>query len=1777
MKTNLLKFKRALNVTLLILLMNVAGITQGFAQGNVPTGAINGRFSVSENHQVYFAKGNLQYNAMAHSWRFAENQYDYIGAANNNISSEYNGWIDLFGWGTSGYHDANDPYNVNYQPWSTSISEVNSSYNYYGYGPSTNMSDPNLTGTSANYDWGVYNPIINGGNTANQWRTLTQPEWEYVFSTRTTTSGILYAKANVNNVNGIILLPDDWNSSTYSLSNTNTPEASFSSNTLTVSQWSTLEQAGAVFLPAAGYRYDGTSIDQVGSYGLYWTASGHTCLEALRLAFFDLNHGTYGYYYRCNGLSVRLVSMNAVYTSYNINATPNPSDGGTIIGAGTYQAGETCTLTATANEGYTFINWTENNEVVSTNAEYTFTVESARTLVANFEIGNITFADANVKAICVANWDTNGDGELSYAEAAAVTDLGEVFNNNSTITSFDELQYFTGVTSMPSFAFSWCSSLSSVVIPENVTSIEYNAFIGCLALTSVEIPVNVTSLGVNPWANCPSLEQITVEEGNPNYDSREGCHAIIETSTNTLITGCKNTVIPNTVTAIAQKAFYFCNDLESIEIPNSVTFIGMDAFTHCVNVTSITIPASVVEIEGTPFPYCTGVESIIVDEGNPVFDSREGCNAIINKNTNALVSGCKNTVIPNGVESIGGLAFYDISGLTSINIPNTVIYIGVSAFYGTAITSVEIPNSVTFIGSNAFGACFSLTSVTLPNQITTIASNTFDHCNNLESITIPASVTTIGTYAFANCTGLTSITCYVDNVPILEDNAFYNLNKNIPVYVPCGTIDTYQAAEGWSEFTNYQNDGGCPIVFADANVKALCVANWDTNGDGELSYEEAAAVTDLGEVFTSNYYINTFDELQYFTGLTAISENAFAWCQGLTSVVLPSTVTEIGFQAFYDCGILSITIPAAVTNIRYSALNCEYLETIVVEEGNTIYDSRDNCNAVIITSSNELLRGCKNTVIPNTVESMGLNAFSSSNIESVTIPASISYIDNTSFYACENLSEITVSTDNTVYDSRNNCNAIIETSSNKLVAGSKTTIIPSTVTAIDNNAFSYRFRWGAYNITIPESVVSIGNNAYLGGYGIESITVLAEVPPTLGNDAFYNVPNDIPVNVPCGTRNAYQAADGWSEFININVNPECGRQITVTVNPANTGTVTGAGTYELGETCTLAATPNSGYTFVNWTENNEVVSTNATYQFTVNANRDLVANFEEYVVTNHYVCNISQFADYMSVVAVVVIDGVEQVSETLEIGAFCGIECRGGKFATYFPPTQRYIYQIPVYGEGGDEITFKLYNHDLQQELDLTCTVELQWNKDGYGRLATPYEITFISTVNISASVNPEIAGTVSGTGDYLPGTEVTLTATANTGYVFANWTEGGNVVSENAVYTFTVEAARSLVANFNAAQSYTLNSGWNWWSTYIEQNGADGLTMLEEGLGEHGEFIQSRTGTMVENFDGSFWWGDLNAVTNEDMFEVKTNAQVSVTMTGTVANPASHPITVAPGWNWIGYVDDAAHSVDNALSSLTPNEDDIIQSRNAFSSYFPGWGWYGDLENMTPGQGYMYKSRGTASQTLVYPTAARSTNTNAIDYHSDVNYNKYRDVMDVMAKVVINGNLPTSDRYELAAFVGGECRGRAKLQYVEPMDTYLAFLTINGNDDEQVTFELYDEDKAVNYAANEANVIVFKAKEVVGRFSNPYILYFGNLDMAENNTFTVYPNPVAKGDEITINFEEDIVEAELFVENELGLTVDVIKLSGTYAKVRLDLPSGMYVLRVVTEGDNYYNEVIVK
>ena len=264
----------------------------------VPTGAINGLFTINDNgDQVWFSKGNLQYQATTQIWRFAENQWDMIGEANANISSSYSGWIDLFGFGTSGWNSGA----VCYYPWATSEDP----YDYFVGGSGNNS----LTGNYENADWGVYNPITNGGNQSHEWRTLTVSELRYLIEFRN--SALLKrSQATVNGVHGLILLPDTW---TLPQGLTFVCDANnWTSNTYSQSQWLLMESSGAIFLPAAGSR-SSTSIVNVDRYGTYCSSSAVYGSLAYYLRFGITNSNSIHEYiytadfYRDFGYSVRLV------------------------------------------------------------------------------------------------------------------------------------------------------------------------------------------------------------------------------------------------------------------------------------------------------------------------------------------------------------------------------------------------------------------------------------------------------------------------------------------------------------------------------------------------------------------------------------------------------------------------------------------------------------------------------------------------------------------------------------------------------------------------------------------------------------------------------------------------------------------------------------------------------------------------------------------------------------------------------------------------------------------------------------------------------------------------------------------------------------------------------------------------------------------------------------------------------------------------------------------------------------------------------------------------------------------------------------------------------------------------------------------------------------------------------------------------------------------------------------------------------------------------------
>ncbi len=357
----------------------------------------------------------------------------------------------------------------------------------------------------------------------------------------------------------------------------------------------------------------------------------------------------------------------------------------------------------------------------------------------------------------------------------SVTSIGDsAFHGCTGLTS---ITIPDSVTWIGDSAFHGCAGLTSVTIPDSVTIIGRHAFEGCTGLTSITIPDSVTRIGESAFDGCTGLASITVSGGNKTFDSRNNCNGIIETATNTLISGCKNTDIPDSVTRIGGGAFYGCTGLASITIPDSVTSIGASAFWDCTGLTSITIPDSVTSIGywafygctgltsitipdsvtsigNGAFDGCTGLASITVSGGNKKFDSRNNCNGIIETASNTLISGCKNT---------------------------------------------DIPDSVTRIGDRAFWGCTGLTSVTIPDSVTSIGDSAFRNCTGLTSITIPDSVTSIGDGAFAYCTGLTSV-CFMGDAPVVNESSFQTYDEKFHAYIniPGLTLYYIEGKSGWT-------------------------------------------------------------------------------------------------------------------------------------------------------------------------------------------------------------------------------------------------------------------------------------------------------------------------------------------------------------------------------------------------------------------------------------------------------------------------------------------------------------------------------------------------------------------------------------------------------------------------------------------------------------------------------------------------------------------------------------------------------------------------------------------------------------------------------------------------------------------------------------------------------------------------------------------------------------------------------------------------------------------
>ena len=692
------------------------------------------------------------------------------------------------------------------------------------------------------------------------------------------------------------------------------------------------------------------------------------------------------------------------------------------------------------------------------------------------------------------------------------------------------------VTSIGEDAFRNCESLETVTLPATITFIDDDAFkyqsllwitcdyddINIYAKTPPVLGTNVFSGEFDATVHIPKGLMETYMR-SPHWSSWRKIDIVadlewVDLENDEIEQLCVDNFDANHNGVMEIEEFEAVTDLGSIfkgagftdfdflKYFTGLTSIDAGAFSGCTNMTRITIPKSVSSIDADAFSDCKALETISVDPENTKLDSRNDCNAVIEKAYNRLVLGCKNTVIPDDVKAIGKYAFYGRQGLKEVSLPNTVTSIETFAFaMCTDLTAVTLGDNVKIISGSAFHGCSKLSKINIPDGMLAVSDyaftgctslpvidgvryadtylveaidkdvdayriktgtrwigpSAFYYCTNAKEIIIPASVTEIHANSFIGCKSLTDLYVFATKPPMLYDKVF-NTCSTTTLHIPSGTTATYKVKDGWKEFTLIEENS--VINFADTGIKSSCVdesTGWDTDGDGEISYEEAAAVTYIGKFFTNNTTALEFDELKYFISLETIDTEAFSGCTQLKSISLPSSVVSIGADAFGDCKALTqvnITDLTAWLNIDFGS-----------DKANPCYYAH-----------HLFLNGAELTKF--------------------TVPATVTAIKDYAFISCEGLT-----------------NADFHNS----------------VTSIGNEAF--KCCTGLGSVTIGSGVTEIGARAFNSCSDLTDVKVCAPVPPVIGtgdNHPFNSI-NGKNLYVRTKYMSDYQSAVGWEEFTSV--------------------------------------------------------------------------------------------------------------------------------------------------------------------------------------------------------------------------------------------------------------------------------------------------------------------------------------------------------------------------------------------------------------------------------------------------------------------------------------------------------------------------------------------------------------------------------------------------------------------------------------------------------------------
>lgn len=563
---------------------------------------------------------------------------------------------------------------------------------------------------------------------------------------------------------------------------------------------------------------------------------------------------------------------------------------------------------------------------------------------------------------------------------------------------------------------------------------------------------------------------------------------------------------------IGNYMFYKCPKLRSVILPETAVFMGFYAFSECKSLESVYISKSIMGIGTQAFYKCPDFKAIYVDKDNETMASADG--VLFDKNiTRLILYPCQKQdslyTIPSTVKSVDTEAFYNCDALKSLNMTNSVTFIGSSSFYDCSnLEYVNFSKNITLISEKAFSRCSKLQLIDLPYGLITIGKEAFSECTSLTSAIIQQQVTTIGERAFWLCTSLQSI-AIPESVKTIENSAFSSCESLKTAIIPSSL-----------EFIGGNIFGGCGLtsVFIPGDIKVIRGGMFN-------------ACTELEEVFIGE-------------GITKIEDGVFSGCKSLSSITLPQSVIEIGLGAFMECkGLKHIFIPKDVRSIGKTAFNgCKDLESFTVDSLNMYYCSREgvllNKDATTIISYPN--NKSKKYVIPGYVNHIGDYAFYQCDISDITFNDYVETVGDYAFFKCNSLMTISlpcvVSIDSHAFACCQNLKSISMPFLNE-TKGSvfyscpslDSIIISKELTKIDIGVFSYCTNLKC--ITIGENVDTIAKGAFRNCISLRKIYCMNPEPAVVINDVFLGVNIDsCKLIVPKGALTSYSSANIWSYF-----------------------------------------------------------------------------------------------------------------------------------------------------------------------------------------------------------------------------------------------------------------------------------------------------------------------------------------------------------------------------------------------------------------------------------------------------------------------------------------------------------------------------------------------------------------------------------------------------------------------------------------------------------------------